>query len=258
MPGVAEVEAATLQRIDELCREIAKKRDEVVARVNKVISELPGFVGDQVRDLLKRFQKADRAVWSDLRFVIGHMGSPAALWRCADAWSAQLAGPMSGLVGFTDIAYVKADDSWFGSGFDAYSHTREQQGRALGALATLVNGIGTELSAVASKILLFWGTLVHGLTSYLAAGVSASVMAATGVGVPAALATLLVGAAALAGDLFMGTKILQGGCSEANTALNQKLHDNAGFAPDTGLWPTSTTTFDDRTGWHVRPDAPSK
>jgi hypothetical protein len=264
MTSVAALEAEMIHKINELIAKIEKKSNDLIAACNKAISKVPGFIGDKIRDGAELFISRMKQVWEDLTYIFGNMGSPNALSRCSDEWSAAVGGPMSGLAGFTDPAVIRADDSWTGAGFRAYKDILPQQGNALKALKTvIVDGISTAMSEVSKAIMIFWGAIVVGLGAFVGCLIGAIASTATILGAPAGPVIAAGGALVLIGAVFAGGYNLKGTCLDQNSKLIQKLNDN-GALSSTGTWPTSTANFTDGTtrdgtpsGWNVSPDAPS-
>jgi hypothetical protein len=239
-PISAGQEAALLQQINDVVGRINQKTTELQNSINKGLKWLPGFLADKVIAGWNKFCGFLKDCWNALAEIFGNMGSPSALWNTADSWSKQVGGPVSAQVQSAKAGSLAVDDNWDGTAADRYRQNLPLQETALDKMkTTFSDGISTALSDVAKGIIAFWAALVVALGALVAGIIGAIASSATIFGLPAAPFIAAAAALVAVGAFFSGGLILKSVASSANTTLQQKLNDNAGYRD--GHWPPATT-----------------
>jgi hypothetical protein len=257
--AAAAEEAQLIQKIYDLLGKVDRKTTELIDTINRTVRQLPGFLAGLIIKRTNEFLAVLQRAYDALADVLGNMGSPSALWDCADAWSDKVGGPVSGLASNSDLNHVRADDSWTGDAADAYKNTLGPQKNALAAVKTaLTDGIATALTETAKAIIVFWAALAIGLAALVAGIISALASSATVVGLPAGPFIAAGAALAFVACCVGGGMNLTSATADQNTKLRQKLNDNVNF-PDEGHWPRSTADMSDGSmsdgtpgGWHLK------
>ncbi|WP_250029442.1 hypothetical protein [Paractinoplanes maris] len=229
-----------IDKIMSLLDRIEQKSNDLQSAINSKIGFLPGFLRDKVVSGWNAFCDFMRQAWDALREIVSNMGSPSALSSTANAWSNEIGGPVSGRVQFAEAGLLEVDTNWDGDAAEAYRQMLPLQKAALEKMKTVYSdGIATMLGDMVKAIYLFWGALVVALGALVIGIVGALSSSATIVGLPAA-PFIAAGAAGGAVAAFAaGGLNLKSTASAANSALRQKLNDNAGYHD--GAWPPAVT-----------------
>jgi uncharacterized protein YukE len=229
-------EAALLEQINATVARIQGKTDELQQSINGKLHWLPSGLQDSVVAGWNKFCGLMADIWHALGDILGHLGSPATLYRTAGLWSTSVGGPVSEKVGTIDTGVLTVDDTWTGTAADAYRQLLPGQKAALAAVkTTFTDPIATGLSSLAKGIYIFWGALVAALAGLAAGIVGGLASSATILGLPATpfiiVAAALVAAAAIAaGERNLGTT-----ASDLKTTLQEKLSESTAFP--NGQWP---------------------
>jgi hypothetical protein len=257
-PVTFDDESQIVQKINDLLKKIEKTANDIVDAINGWLNKLPDIFTRGIRAATEKFVDLMNRVFAAVAEIFTNLGSPATLWHTADAWSAQVGGPVSGLSGNADPAQSAALQRWTGTAADAYKETLGPQRKAIDAIkANMTDPISTALSAVARAIWVFFAALITGFVALVGALIAALGSTATIVGLPAAPFIAGAGALVFIAAFYTAGQILRSQCADSNTTLVAKLNDNTAFRD--GKWPVATANAltdgsltDDDTDWHVK------
>jgi uncharacterized protein YukE len=231
-------EALLLEQITATIGRIQAKTDDLQQSITGKLGWLPGGLRDGVVAGWNRFSALMADIWHALADILGHLGSPDALYTAARTWSSSVGGPVSETVGQVDASVLTVDDTWNGTAADAYRQLLPAQKAALTAVKTVfTDAIATALSGLAKGIYVFWGALaaaIVGLATGIVAGLAS---ASTILGLPATpviivSAGLVAAAAIAAGEWNLGST-----AADLNTTLQEKLAESTAFPG--GHWPSA-------------------
>ncbi|HMM93774.1 hypothetical protein [Phycicoccus sp.] len=230
-----------IQRIEDLIQRIKDKLDSLLGVVNDFLGWIPwglGWLADKVRDAWDYLVGKFNDFWDRLTYITTNMGDRDQLSTSANAWSSQVAGPVSAKKDAVDAsAVLRADDTWEGDAADAYAGRAKLHQTALEkVVTTYVTTISTALDTVRGGLTKFYMGLITALGALVVGIISALASSATIFGIPAGI-FIAAGAALVAvGAFYTGGELLKSDCTSAKNTLTQKMNDNNGF-PD-GAWPS--------------------
>jgi hypothetical protein len=236
---MAYAEANARAEMDTLFSSLGGKAPELEHAINAALQDIP-FPFDILADIQAKwdeFIKAWKEFWDMVDHVRANMGSPSNLWRTGDAWSARIGGPVSAKAQLGKAGSLAVDDNWDGTAADAYRQKLLLQEAPMEKMkSTYSDGISTALSSAATGIIMFWASLITAVTALILGLIVAIALA------PTVLGAILAALSALATAIWAvnaGLMVLSASMSGANSTLQQKLADNAGYLD--GHWPRFVT-----------------
>jgi hypothetical protein len=228
--------------MSEIYTTVQKVRDLVQTLANSInaalsgLSFLLGWIADKVRDGWNWFMTKLTEFWDWLTNILSNMGDGDALTRTADAWSNNIAAPVSKEVGIADLGTLLVDNNWQGKAADIYKGIVPLQKIALDKIKTnFTDGISLALSQLRTAIMTFKGAMIVALAALAAGIIGAIASSGTVIGLPAAPFIAAGAVAAASAAIYYGVTTLQSASASVNTQLRQKLADNAGYPG--GKWP---------------------
>ncbi len=106
-PGPGEQEFRELiQKFEDALRKVHEKANEIVNNVNRILSKVPGFVGDGIRKGTERFIALLNKIYEELDKYIGKPGWPPTLLSTGNAWADDVGTPVSSLAGAADPGWA--------------------------------------------------------------------------------------------------------------------------------------------------------
>jgi hypothetical protein len=222
----------TVKRIQDLVQVLANTINAALSG----LSFLLGWIADRVHDAWNWFMGKMSEFWDWLTNILTNMGDGDALTRTADAWSNDVAAPVSKEVGLADLGTLLVDDNWQGKAAGMYKSIVALQKLALDKIKTnFTDGISLSLGTLRSAIMAFKTSIVVALAALIAGLIGAIASSATVFGLPAA--PFIAGGAVLVATaaIYYGVTTLQSASALANSTLRQKLADNSGYPG--GNWP---------------------
>lgn len=236
---MAYAEANARAEMDTLFRSLGGKAPELQHAINTAVRGLP-FPFDILEDAKAKWDEfiaAWNEFWDMIDRIRANMGSPTNLWHTGDAWSARIGGPVSAKAQLGRAGSLAVDDNWDGAAADAYRQKLVLQEAPMEKMkSTYSDGISTALSSAATGITTFWGSLMLAVAALILGLVAAIALAPTFLGaIVAALSALTTAIWAF----NAGVLVLSAAMSGANSTLQQKLADNAGYLD--GHWPPFVT-----------------
>lgn len=265
MPGLGEAEFAELMgKIDELVRKVAAKANELVDKVNWILSKIPPIIGAGIRQTTERFVELMQQIFRELNKVINKPGWPPTLLSHGNSWADNVGKPVSMLAGHADPDQSPALAAWSGVAADAYKSILSPQQKAITAIKKdMTDAIHSALTALSAGIIVFWGSIVVAMATLTAGIITALGTTATVVGAPAGPVIAVGACVAFIAALAAGSGTLIGVAAVQNGNLKDKLADYLTFKD--GRWPISTAdrlsdgtlrdtgpTGPDDTDWHVK------
>jgi hypothetical protein len=223
----------TVRRIQDMVQTLANTINATLSG----LSFLLGWIADRVRDAWNWFMGKIGEFWDWLRNILGNMGDGDAVTRTADAWSNDIAAPVSKEVGLADLGVLLVDNNWTGKAADVYKGVVPPQKAALDAVKrNFADGVSLALSQLRTAITTFKGAMIVALAALVAGVIGAIGSADTIIGLPAAPVIAAGAVAVAAAAIYYGVTNLTSASASANTQLRQKLADSSAYPG--GKWPT--------------------
>ncbi len=179
-----------INQIVALLQKIQDKIDWIAAKINRVLSYVPGFLSwvvDKVKagwDLMVQ-KLAEFWMW----FVdkLSYAGNPWMLTGAAEAWVARVGSPVSKINDTLSDASFSVDDEWVGRAANQYKQGLEPQRRAnTSVLSDFAQNFGSALNAMSGAIWAFWIGVIIAIVTLIGGLAGAAAATGTIVGIPAA------------------------------------------------------------------------
>ncbi len=241
-PGPGEQEFRELiQKFEDALRKVHEKANEIVNNVNRILSKVPGFVGDGIRKGTERFIALLNKIYEELDKYIGKPGWPPTLLSTGNAWADDVGTPVSSLAGAADPDKSAILDEWKGAAADAYKRILGPQYKAITAIKKdFTDAIHSALTATAAGIVVWWGSIVVAIAALVGGLIGAAASTASVFGAPAGPFIAVAACLAFLAALTAGSGALLGITAVQNGNLQDKLADWLAF--EGRQWPVSAAS----------------
>lgn len=229
-----------LQRFEDALRKIEAKTNEIVTNVNRVLSQVPGFIGNGIRRGTEEFLALIGKLYAELDKYVLKPGWPPTLLSTGSAWADDVGSRVSALAGAADADSSAILDEWKGPAADSYKRILGPQHKAITAIKKdFTDAIHGALTATAAGIVVWWGSIVVAVAALVGGLIGAAASTATVFGAPAGPFIAVGACLACIAALAAGTGALIGVTGVQNGILQDKVADWLAFG---GMqWPVSSS-----------------
>lgn len=232
---------ALIEKINALIEKIKGKLDTLLGVVNDFLGWVPwglGWLADKIKSAWDWLVEKFNEFWDGVTLIFGNPGDRGALETTGSSWAADVGGPVSAKKDTVDAsAILKADDTWTGDAAGAYAGKAKLHQTALERIVTMYTTTASAaLETVRGGLVKYYTGLITALGALVVGIIAALASSATIFGIPAGI-FIAAGAALVAiGAFYTGGTLLKSDCTNAKTALTQKMNDNNGFPNE--HWPS--------------------
>lgn len=175
--------------------EIERKIQEFFDKVNDVISWVPWPFDDLIEPIeqgLAKLRQKMQEFWDRLTDFLTNRGDPEKLRQFADEWRETIGNRIGEIAGSIELVRMRSNIEWEGRAAEAYKTIVPPQGEGLEGVKSLAIQINTSLKSLANGIEDFWSALLMAFGIFLVAIIGAIFGVLSIVGIPAAIAAVLV------------------------------------------------------------------
>jgi uncharacterized protein YukE len=240
--------------VDDILQEIQGKTTDLFNGINDILSWVPWPLSELIPVIEQGIEALEQKIkefWDQVNEFIHERGSSSALTQAGQIWQQQVATPAGNLAGKLSPNIMQAEDDWTGDAANAYKNTIPAQDSALTAIQKIANQIDTSLTNIASAIGSFWTAVYAALAAFVVGLIGAVAACCTVVGIPVGIAAVCGVAGVIIAGITAAVMAITGIINSAKaeqTQLIQQLSDNSNFP--SGQWPVSTSDMsDDHGGW---------
>ncbi|WP_326558274.1 hypothetical protein [Micromonospora sp. NBC_01796] len=227
-----------IEEFETALKRVQQKTEEIVDNVNRVLSKVPGFVGDGIRESTERFVSLINKIYAELNRYMLKPGWPPTLLRVGNAWADDVGSPVSALAGAADPDKSAILDEWKGPAADAYKRMLGAQLKAITSIKKdFTDAIHGALTATAAAIVVWWGSILVAITALVGGLIGAAASTASVFGAPAGPFIAIAACLVFLTALTAGTGTLYGVTAVQEGNLRDRINEWLAF--DGHRWPVS-------------------